>query len=85
MEFNKNALPERESDLIELNGKPVYHGPTIVFTEEGAIKQIAFYKEGKLFGPVKSYYPTGLIESVFTWSIMSNKDLLKFVMPMEKF
>jgi antitoxin component YwqK of YwqJK toxin-antitoxin module len=58
-DWNQNTLA-----VYEVSGEPVKHGQHTVYYENGAVRSVVTYDEGRLVGKFESWYPNGQREVV---------------------
>ena len=61
--YYENGAISEEVDLIEIDQKPAYHGAKIQISRENNLHSVVHYREGKMHGPMRVFFPTGLVRA----------------------
>ncbi len=62
LEYRENGTLKSETDLLEIEPY-TRHGPSIIFSNDGALRALTFFDHGSLANCVKTYHPNGTLAS----------------------
>ena len=65
LELSPEGFLIRESDVIEREHSLLRHGPTILYSNAGTLEVLAYYINGQLEGPYKTFYPNGKLKNLY--------------------